>query len=246
VLHDSGPGDAFKEEWIRGHARSILRNEFGKFDAIQAADPTVYKEAPQLAKEVLNGLLEPHGIRILQIITPNPRFDDEYENAIETRKNADQDAERLVAQLRQLEQEQFRQLQDVEREKSVEMRKLKGDLDQATRAAQERATKIRGEADAYAIQRGGEAAGMQADLLAQAHGMEEKYRKEAEGILARAQALDARGEVVVREAIIKKLVGIQFTLMPYSRDPNPTRLEHSGDQASQAREIDPTGIGGGL
>jgi regulator of protease activity HflC (stomatin/prohibitin superfamily) len=246
VLHDSGPGDAFKEEWIKGHARSILRNEFGKFDAIQAADPTVYKEAPQLATDVLNELLEPHGIRILQIITPNPRFDDKYEDAIETRKNADQDAERLTAQLKQLEQEQLRQLEDVAREKSVAMKTLIGELNTARREAETRATKIKGDADAYAIERGAEAEAMQRQLLAQAVGLEQKYRKEAEGILARTTALEKRGEVVVREAIIKKLLAIQFTLMPYSRDASPTRLEHSGDPVEREREVVPSAIGGGL
>ncbi len=239
VLHDSGPGDAFKEEWIKGHARSILRDEFGRFDAVQAADPTVYKAATPNAQERLNKLLEPHGIRVINIVTPNPRFDDEYEDAIDARKQADQEAERLTAQLKQLEQEQLRQISDVEREKSVEMQVLLGDLHTKTREAETRANKIRGDADAYAIQRGGEAAGMQADLVAKAHGMAEKYRKEAEGILARAQALEERGEVAVREAIIEKLVGIQFTLLPYSRDPSPTRLEHSGEQANQDRRVDP-------
>ncbi len=246
VLHDSGPGDAYKEEWIKGHARSILRDEFGRFDAIQAADPTVYKVAPQLARDRLNALLEPHGIRIQQIITPNPRFDDEYEEAIETRKNADQEAERLVAQLNQLLQEQARQLQDVEREKSVEMKDLVGDLKLALRAAEERATKVRGDADAYAIERGAQAEGAQKQLIEQARGMEESYRKEAEGILARAQALEQRGEVVVREAIIEKLLAIHFTLMPYSRDANPTRLEHSGEQTGQERRVDQAAREGGF
>ena len=43
-----------------------------------------------------------------------------------------------------------------------------------------------------------------------------------------AQALERRGEVVVREAIIEKLRSIKFTLIPYSRDPAPKRLEHLG------------------
>ena len=42
------------------------------------------------------------------------------------------------------------------------------------------------------------------------------------------KALEQRGEVVVREALVEKLLGVRFTLVPYSRDPAPERLEHSG------------------
>ncbi|MEL7341960.1 MAG: PAS domain-containing protein, partial [Bacteroidota bacterium] len=45
-----------------------------------------------------------------------------------------------------------------------------------------------------------------------------------------AEALAERGEVVVREALVEKLMGVKFTLVPYSRDPAPERLEHSGDR----------------
>ena len=36
------------------------------------------------------------------------------------------------------------------------------------------------------------------------------------------------GRVVVREALVDKLLGVKFTLVPYSKDPAPQRLEHSG------------------
>ena len=56
--------------------------------------------------------------------------------------------------------------------------------------------------------------------------MEAKYSKEAEGLASRAEALEKRGEVIVREALIEKLAGIRFNFVPYSRDPAPNRLEH--------------------
>lgn len=67
-----------------------------------------------------------------------------------------------------------------------------------------------------------------ARLIAEASGLTAKYTKEAEGIESRAKALEQRGEVVVREALVEKLLGVNFTLVPYSRDPAPERLEHSG------------------
>ena len=33
ILQDSGPGDDYKREWIKAYARSILRDEFGRYSA---------------------------------------------------------------------------------------------------------------------------------------------------------------------------------------------------------------------
>ena len=95
ILQDSGPGDSYKEEWIRAHARSILRDEFGRYSAVEVANPTVYNAAPIEAAARLNEVLAPHGIRVTKIPVPDPKFDPEYERAIETRKEADQEIQRL-------------------------------------------------------------------------------------------------------------------------------------------------------
>jgi len=244
ILHDSGLGDGFKEEWIKAHARSILRDEFGRYSAVEVADPTVYKAVPLAAKARLNELLAPHGIRIVLIKTPNPVFDPEYEHAIESRKEADQEVERLIAQVDQIEQERAQQLAAVRKEKDVEMQQLQGELMGALRAAEVESIRLQKGADAYATEQRAAGEGFQAELIAQASGLEAKYTKEAEGIQARARALEQRGEVVVREAIIEKLRQIRFTLVPYSRDPAPRRLEHGGS-TDAATHIDETAFGGG-
>jgi len=228
VLDDSGEGDSFKENWIKAHARSVLRDEFGRLTAVEAADPTAYKQAPIAARDRLNALLLPHGIHITLIKTPNPHFDPDYEEAIENRKEANQEEQRLEAQVEQLEQEKIQRLASVEREKSVEMQKLKGQLIGELRAAEAEAIQIELSADEFAAKKRGEGEGIKQELIANARGLEAKYRKEAEGIESRALALAERGEVVVREALIKKLLRIQFTLVPYSKDPAPSRLEHTG------------------
>lgn len=228
VLHDSGPGTGFKEEWIKAYARSVLRDEFGRYTAVQVADPTVYKQAPVEAADRLNEILESHGIRIVRINTPNPEFDREYERAIEERKEADQEVERLIAEAARLVQLRAQRLAAVDKEKEVEQQRLNGDLAKALLAAQERQILIQKEADVFATKRIAEGQAVLQELTNQARGLEAKYSKEAEGIESRAQALAERGEVVVREAIVDKLLSIDFTLVPYSRDPQPDRLEHSG------------------
>ena len=61
--------------------------------------------------------------------------------------------------------------------------------------------------------------------------------------MSKALALEERGEVVVREALVEKLTNVRFTLVPYSRDSVPKRLEHV--DARDAARLDPAEIEGG-
>lgn len=228
ILSDSGPGDDYKHEWIKAYARSILRDEFGRYSAVDVADPTTYKQAPEAAKLLMNEYLLDHGLQVVRIVTPNPQFDERYELAIEQRKEADQEVEELKARFQQLVEKKEQRLAAVRKEKDVEMQELQGELIRDLRAAEQDAIRVRKGADAYATERRAEGRAEEAKLTADAQGLVAKYTKEAEGIESRARALEERGEVVVREALVQKLLGVRFTLVPYSRDPAPERLEHSG------------------
>lgn len=240
VLSDSGPYDAFKQEWVKANARSILRDEFGRYSAVEVANPTVYKQAPEAARQRLNALLEPHGIRVVRIVTPNPKFDERYERAIEDRKEADQEVEELKAKAEQLAQVREQRLAGVRKEKEVELQTLEGELSKEFLAAERDAIRIKRGADAFSATRIAQGQAELAQLTAEAQGLTEKYTKEAEGIASRAKALEQRGEVVVREALVEKLIGVKFTFVPYSRDPAPERLEHSGSREA----VDPGTLGG--
>ncbi|MCH2102173.1 MAG: hypothetical protein MK209_09650, partial [Planctomycetes bacterium] len=61
VLNDSGTGASFKQNWVRTFARSILRDEFGKYSAEAVADPSGYTTATQEARARLNAALQLHG-----------------------------------------------------------------------------------------------------------------------------------------------------------------------------------------
>jgi membrane protease subunit HflC len=226
LLEDSGTGNGFKQEWVRAHARSVLRDEFGRYTAEDIADPTTYERARIESTDRLNELLAPHGVRILQIIQPNPKFDPEYERAIEDRKLADKEVERLQAKKDQLLREREQHLSAVEKEKEIEWQTLRGDLTRNRLAAEEESIRLRRAADAYALERTARGQAERAEKLAEAGGLTEKYTKEAEGLMAKARALEERGEVVVREAVVQKLSEITFELVPYSKDPAPKRLEH--------------------
>lgn len=244
LIDDSGPGDVYKEDWIKAHARSILRDEFGRYTAVEVADPTIYKQAPTAARIRMNEVLAPHGIRVTLIKTPNPQFDPDYESAIESRKEADQEVQRLVAKLDQLIQERAQRLAAVEREKTVQMQELQGELVAARRSAEADSIRIMRGADEFATERTAQGEGLMLELIEEARGLEAKYRKEAEGIHSKALALEERGEVIVREALIEKLLSITFTLIPYSRDPQPKRLEHIDGRGGVETMLDDSITGG--
>jgi membrane protease subunit HflC len=236
VLSDSGPGNAFKVHWVRAFARSILRDEFGRFSAAEVADPTIYKSATMDATLELNRQLNPHGVKIVQIITPKPRFDVGYEKAIEDRKVADQEVERIKARAIQLIQERGRRLAQIDAAMAVEYEALKGELAADRILAEKDRVRVEKSADAFSklIVADGEATRLA--LTENARGMTEKARKEAEGLQAIIEALEKRGEVLVRERLAQRLSEVQFTLVPYTRDTTPDRIELSGPGLSKIGE----------
>ena len=234
VLNDSGYKDAFKRNWVRASARSILRDEFGKFSAEEVADPTNYRQATIEASNRLNEVLEPHGIEITQIVIPKPKFDPTYEKAIEDRKVANQEVERLKIQLDQLEQERERILAEVEREKATEYEQLLGDLESERIRAEKMKIEKEKSADAYRITQRNRGLAEEKALAQRAGALEQQARKEAEGLLARVQALQERGSILVRERLAQLYQSITFEVVPYRRDPAPIRIEHLGGTAPAA------------
>ncbi len=228
LLKDSGPGDRFKEEWVKAHARSILRDEFGRFTPVEAANPTVFLQAQAESKRRMNQALESHGIEVVLIGTPTPKFDRAYEQAIEDRKSADQEVERLEVVLEQLVEQRDQKLAAVERQKSVEMASLKGELTKELLEAERVSIQTQRGAEAFAARRTLEGEALKAGKTQEARGLVARFTKEAEGLESQARALELKGDIVVREALVEKLREVVFTLVPYSRDPKPTRLEHSG------------------
>jgi len=244
VIDDSGPGDGFKREWIHAYARSILRDEFGRYSAVDVADPTSYQAARIASEERLREMLARHGVELIQVICPKPRFDPDYEQAIEDRKVADQEVEKLREEESRLLNERERVLAAAQKEKEIEWQSLQGTLIKALLNAEQEQIQVEKSADAYAVAKGYTSKAENAQLVQRSVGLTAKYTKEAEGILARAEALEKRGEVVVREALIAKLKNIEFTLVPYNRDPTPKRLEHVDSRDGAALMDDAKRAGG--
>jgi membrane protease subunit HflC len=184
-----------------------------------------------VAEERLNALLEPHGVHIIKIVTPRPKFEANYEQAIEDRKVADQEVEKLKIQAGQLIQERERRLAQIESRRSVDFERLKGELEAKRIEAERERVQIELSADAYSKATVGEGTARRAAAVEEARGQREKAEKEAEGLRAITAALEQGGEVLVREKLADMLTRIRFTLVPYSRDPTPTRVELLDDGA---------------
>jgi hypothetical protein len=233
LLRDSGPGHAFKVRLVNGFARAVLRDELGRFSAEEIVLPESLEAAARRSKERLNELLAPHAVEVLEIATPKPRFPDEYEKAIERRKVANQEIEHLRGKHVQLEQEKEQRIARARREKETELRVLQGNLVRDLLTAEKNAVRVRRDADVYFMHRTGDAGSHRARMDQEAAALTARYTMEAEGLLAKAQALEAQGEQAVRAALIDRLPKIEFNLVPYSRDPSPQRVEH--EQISQVR-----------
>lgn len=228
VLHDSGPGENFKQNWVKAYARSVLRDEFGRFSTEEIADSESRKEATDKSRERLNQMLAPHGIFIMEVLTPKPTFEAQYERAIKDRKVADQEVQKLMGKAEQLEQERARRLAGIERDKATEYEFLLGTLEKDRISEEKIAVQVTKTADAYSIQRVAEGQAAERRLTQEARGLELQARKEAEGLTAKVEALAARGDILVREELARKFSRITFEIIPYRRDPAPTRIEHMG------------------
>ena len=226
ILDDSGTGSAFKQNWVRTFARSILRDEFGKYSSEEVADPTTYNTATDLGTDRLNEALRPHGVEIIRIITPKPQFEARYEEAIADRKVANQKVEELKEKAIQLVQERERRLAEIERDMATWYELLLGELEANRIEAEKDAVRVVKSADASKISELATGRAVEQQLIERARGLEEQARKEAEGLRARVDAVAARGEVLVREELARKFREIVFEIVPYRRDPAPIRIEH--------------------
>ena len=231
LLADSGPGERFKETLVDAYARAVLRDELGRTSAEEIVLPDVLHAATRSSHERMNELLAPHGVSVLEISIPKPRFDAEYEVAIERRKVADQTIQHLRAKRGQLERERLQLEARARKEKEIERRQLETALERELLAAEREAIQIRTGADAYFLEKVAQGEAAREQMMQQAESLTASYVLEAEGLAARLAELERRGDLVVRAALIARLPGIQFDIVPYSLDSQPERV-YSGPAGS--------------
>jgi regulator of protease activity HflC (stomatin/prohibitin superfamily) len=216
VLRDSGPGDGFKGFLINTFARSVLRDEFGRYGVDEIVDPANLSEATRRSHEQLDRLLAPHGLRVVELSAPNPGFDPDYERAIERRKVHNQQVAYLAERLTGLEPERARRLAEARKESELEQQEWATRLSIDLLGAEEKLIQAQGEAEAEFEKKVESGRAARAKKLAQAQGRRASILAEVNGLQEEIAAFEAGGEILVRRELVNRLAGIPFKLAPYS------------------------------
>lgn len=226
IIANHGRGDAYKQKAMLTHSREVLRDEFGRYSFLQAADPSTYSKATTLSKNTLNGRLRPTGIEISQILTPKPSFNEQVEKAIKDRQTAEQAVLVFAKQRERLVKEKDRKIQEVRETKSAEFQTLIGELAAKQQQAQNELVSVQREADTYAIGRVADAKAIHAEKTIRATASADAARERARGLAAKINAVGAAGPDVLNLEIARHIFPQleRISAQPFSR-PVATALD---------------------
>jgi regulator of protease activity HflC (stomatin/prohibitin superfamily) len=175
--------------------RSVPRDIFGELQTEGFYISSQRQEKAEKVQEALNAILGPLGVIVTRVSTKDYRFPKAYQQAIEDRKIAGQQAEKNKAQAKAAEEEYRRRVADGQ-----------GQVNRVTAEADGEFERSKLEADAYLEQQ---------KKIAQAIGVEGKA--EAAGIRAMNRALTGSGgETLVKLRIAEALKGKKIFLLPIS------------------------------
>lgn len=242
ILRSSGLDDQYKEKWVRDFSRSICRNRLGELTTeqfYQAADRT---QKANTAKDELNGLLEPYGLRVTTVQVQSFRFYKEYEEKIKQKKLADQEVEEQKSQAKAAIEARRRRETETKKEVDVEIAKFRGELEQTVLSAKAKDAKERREADAYAYAVKKKAGADLVKNLARAKAVLATAEAEAAGTEAMASALAGQGgrNLVLLE-YARKLKQVRISGTPIRHADFVEKLDVQG-RGSAVRAL--TGKGG--
>ncbi len=202
ILRENGPGKAYQENWVRDYGRAVCRYVFGELttEEFYVADNRTQKM--RQAERELNELLNPHGIRVVEVAVQRSEFRPEYRQKIEEKKIADQEVEQWRSRMRANEEQRDRLVEQARREMENDLTRWDGMLAQKLEQAKGEAARIRLEAEAQKER-----------VERQAEAEFARRRAEAEGIRATLEA-EAAGAAALREALSgdggRNLVALEY------------------------------------
>lgn len=221
----AGLGDRYMS-WMKPYARSILRDEFGRESTIHVSDPTTYGTAANRAKERLNAELGPMGIAVMQLVTPRPRFNESYEQAIEERNALSNQLEVIKSNLDRAETDRGRRLAEVDQQQNKIVQEGRASLEHELARAVASQAEIKQEADTYAIAK--VAQGQAALSAAKFKAQELKGELDARYISKQAEVMAFRNQPVERIMAVlgEKLRGVTIQVQPWADDATPSRVRY--------------------
>jgi len=179
--------DTVEIRLVRPQARSYIRDALNLLNSEDFYNPQRRFAAANDATNKLATHLQPYGIVVEQVLLGDFSFKPEYQNLINSRKEAEKTAEKLEAEILATQEVNQANLQAKVAELSETLTRAQGDFDQARRNA-----------DAYLVRRQQEAQATLAEKSAQAEGI----RKERSAL--NSSAGDAYVNLQLIEALQKK------------------------------------------
>lgn len=185
--------EALRDSIVRTVCRSKPRDIFGELNTEEFYTAESRSAKANEVEVALNKILEPYGVIVERVGTRDYRFNPEYQQAIEDKKVADQEAERLKAETRAREEEV-----------GVKVEMARADIEKTFAKADGEYKRALIEADAYFEQQ------KQIALAIEAEG-----EAEASGIRAMNQGLaGAGGEAMVKMAVAEALLDKRIVMLP--------------------------------
>ncbi len=233
VLRTSGPGDAFKQKWMRDYMRSICRNFLGELTTEDFYDAGKRQQKLDRALRESRQALEDFGIVVDDIVIPSrPTFYKEYAEKIREKKLADQAVLEEQSKAQAAKQRQQTLIVEETNKKNVAVEEFRGKMQQLVVEAEAEADKVRKGALGYYDR---VTIGAKAELYRaqkEAEGILARKKAQAEGIAALRRALEGEGgRNMVKLEYAKKLRDVTVTGRPFTVEGRTRRFEHLGPEA---------------
>jgi len=223
VARNAGVGYAY-QTWIKPYARAILRDEFGRESTISVSNPSNYGAAADRAQTEINRYLEPHGIKITQMVTPRPKFNAEYERLIEERNRLRNELDVIRSNLERAGTERARTLSEVDRDENKKIQERRAELEsELATAVADREKAIRA-ADTYRIEKIGQGQAKLAAAETRAEELRGQLEADYRGKKAEVEAFRSQPVERVMQRLGESLKGVTIQIEPWANDANPSRV----------------------
>lgn len=223
---------------VYSYVRTKIRDALGKLDLELIADQKERTARVEEARTDLNGSLKTYGVEIHTLNASDWDYDDQYEEKILQRIEADQREKNLRSEQDTNRQRQATSIAEANRLKSNATTEAEGDKarDIIAKEAWAIAEINRTQGTAYKVRKDADAKYVELDN--QAKGLEVELLNRALGIEALAAAYAQGGLGLVKEVLARKLIGATITGRPYTHDSTPQRivLQEEALGAAAARE----------
>ncbi len=213
------------DDIVAAYARTKIRDTLGQLDLTELALPEARTARIREAQELLNQALFELGIEIITVSATDWDYNDDYEELIKKRKQAEQLAENQQSAQDRNVQEQNRTKAEQERIKANNIIEAEGDAAKRLIERDAWALQQKTLADGDAILTRKEAEARKTQFENEATALLTELSNRALGVEALAEAYAKTGLGLVRETLAAKFQGVVLTGSPYTRDATPTRLE---------------------